>query len=337
MSFLDAKIVPAVFREYDIRGIVGRDLNSDFAELLGLGYAKYLGKKQTVAVGRDCRLTSDEYADALIRGLRLGGLDVFSIGVCPTPVTSFSLFHYDLGGAIMITGSHNSRDYNGFKISVGRDTLHGEQIQEIRRQMEAALKEGAPTGQGDLTEKEIIPFYIDYLLKIARPLKKKKIVVDSGNGTAGSVAPELFKLLGADVVSLFGVLDGTFPNHHPDPTISSNLKHLVSEVKKEHADFGVAFDGDADRIVIVDENGRIFFGDELMVLLARDVLAENKGATIISDVKCSHRLYNDITARGGRAIMWKAGHSLIKSKMKEEKALLAGEMSAQYLHTRNSH
>jgi phosphomannomutase/phosphoglucomutase len=158
-------------------------------------------------------------------------------------------------------------------------------------------------------------------------LKKKKIVLDSGNGTAGNVAPELFKLLGADVVSLFGVLDGNFPNHHPDPTVSGNLKHLIAAVKKERADFGIAFDGDSDRIGVIDENGKILYGDELLVLFSRDILSENKGATIISEVKCSHRLFNDITSRGGRGIMWKAGHSVIKSKMKEEGALLAGEMS----------
>jgi phosphomannomutase/phosphoglucomutase len=335
------KINKSIFREYDVRGIAGRDLDAGFAELLGLGYARSIqGRKPvngrahlTVAVGRDCRLTSDDYADGLIRGLRAGGLDVIRIGVCATPLTYFSLFHLDLDGAIMITGSHNPADYNGFKICVGRDTIHGHQIQELRAIMEKIVEDSAAkssvTGprEGALSEYAIIPPYIDHLVKNARSLKKKKIVLDSGNGTACTVAPELFKRLGAEVIELFCDMDGRFPNHHPDPTVPENLADLVKTVKKEKADFGVAFDGDSDRIGLVDETGRIIYGDELMVLFSRDILKEIKGATIISEVKSSHRLYNDIAAHGGRPIMWKTGHSLIKSKMKEEKASLAGEMS----------
>lgn len=337
MGVLDVKIKPSIFREYDVRGIAGRDLDANFAELLGMGYARFVAGRRpvagrshlTIGVGRDCRLTSDDYADGLIRGLRRGGLDVIRIGVCPTPLTYFSLFNLDLDGAIMITGSHNPADYNGFKICVGRDTIHGHQIQELRAIMEKILAEKAPNAsrEGTLTDKPIIPAYIDHLVKNARGLKKKKIVLDSGNGTAATVAPELFNKLGANVVSLFGELDGRFPNHHPDPTVPANLKALVDTVKKEKADFGIAFDGDSDRIGLVDETGRIIYGDELMVLFSRDILSEIKGATIISEVKSSHRLYNDIASHGGRPIMWKTGHSLIKSKMKEEKAALAGEMS----------
>lgn len=331
------KIPKSIFREYDVRGIAGRDLTADFAELLGLGYARSIqGRKPvagrtnlTVSVGRDCRLTSDAYADGLIRGLRAGGLDVIRIGVCPTPLTYFSLFHLDLDGGIMITGSHNPADYNGFKICVGRDTIHGHQIQELRAVMERVLSEGSFKGprEGSLSDYEIIAPYTDWVTKNARPLKKKKIVLDAGNGTASTVAPELFRRLGADIVELFCELDGRFPNHHPDPTVPENLAQLVAAVKKEKADFGLAFDGDSDRIGLVDDTGRILYGDELMVLFSRDILKEKKGATIISEVKSSHRLYNDIAAHGGRPIMWKTGHSLIKSKMKEEKAALAGEMS----------
>jgi phosphomannomutase/phosphoglucomutase len=335
------KIPKSIFREYDVRGIAGRDLTADFAELLGMGYANFLRGRTpvkgrahlTVGVGRDCRLTSDDYADGLIRGLRAAGLDVIRIGVCPTPLTYFSLFHYDLDGAIMITGSHNPADYNGFKICVGRDTIHGHQIQELRAVMEKIREEIIAKGsfkgprEGALSDAEIIPPYIEYVSKHARPLKRKKIVLDAGNGTASTVAPELFKKLGADIVELYCKLDGRFPNHHPDPTVPANLADLVAAVKKEKADFGLAFDGDSDRIGLVDETGRIIFGDELMVLFSRDILKEKKGATIISEVKSSHRLYNDIAAHGGRPIMWKTGHSLIKSKMKEEKAALAGEMS----------
>ena len=327
----------STFREYDIRGIAGKDLNADFSELLGLAYAAYVHGRQpvagrahlTVGVGRDCRLTSDDYAAGLVRGLRAGGLDVIRIGVCPTPLTYFSLFHLDLDGAIMITGSHNPADYNGFKVCVGRDTIHGQQIQELLAIMEKRVADGDLRGprEGTVSDSEIIAPYIDYVTRHARSLKKKKIVLDAGNGTASTVAPALFKRLGAEVVELYCSLDGRFPNHHPDPTVPENLKALVETVRRERADFGLAFDGDSDRIGLVDETGRIIFGDELMVLFSRDILREKKGATIISEVKSSHRLYNDIAAHGGRAIMWKTGHSLIKSKMKEEKAALAGEMS----------
>lgn len=327
------KINPSIFREYDIRGIAERDLSAEFAEQLGLAYASYIqGRKPvagrsnlTVAVGRDCRLTGESYAEALIKGMRAGGLDVIRLGVCPTPLTYFSVFHLDLDGAIMVTGSHNPADYNGFKTCVGRDTIHGHQIQELRAIME---KGPEPRGkEGKISDFAVIPAYIDHLVKNARGLKKKKIVIDSGNGTASTVAPELFERLGADVIPLFCELDGRFPNHHPDPTVVANLKDLIAAVKREKADFGVAFDGDSDRIGLVDENGRVLFGDEIMVLFSRDVLRALPGSTIISEVKSSHRLYNDIAARGGKPIMWKTGHSLIKSKMKETKAALAGEMS----------
>lgn len=327
------KFNPSIFREYDIRGIAGRDLSAEFAEALGLAYAQYIGNRTpvagrsrlTVAVGRDCRLTSDAYAEALIQGMRRGGLDVVRLGVCPTPLTYFAIFHQDLDGGVMVTGSHNPADYNGFKICVGRDTLHGHQIQELR----ALIEKGPPTAkqQGSVTDFAVIPPYIDHLVKSAKPLRKMKIVLDAGNGTASTVAPELFRRLGADVTPLFCELDGRFPNHHPDPTVHANLKDLIATVKREKADFGIAFDGDSDRIGLVDENGRPVFGDELMVILARDVLRESPGATVISEVKSSHRLYNDIAAKGGKPIMWKTGHSLIKSKMKETKAALAGEMS----------
>jgi len=331
MSF---KVNPSIFREYDIRGIAGKDLSPEFAEQLGLTYSQYIGSRKpvagrknlTVSVGWDCRLSSDSYSEALVRGLRKGGLDVIRLGVCPTPLTYFSIFHLDLDGGIMVTGSHNPGDYNGFKTCVGRDTIHGHQIQEFRALMEKA-SQSQGMREGHVSDFAVIPAYSDYLVKNARKLKPKKIVIDAGNGTASNVAPELFKRLGADVIPLFCELDGRFPNHHPDPTVPANLKVLVETIRKEKADFGIAFDGDSDRIGLVDETGRIIFGDELMVIFARDILREIPGATIISEVKSSHRLYNDIAAKGGKPIMWKTGHSLIKSKMKETKAALAGEMS----------
>lgn len=329
----NVKINPSIFREYDVRGIAGKDLSPEFAELLGMAYAQYISgrkpvagrKNLTVSVGRDCRLTGESYSEALITGIRKGGVDVVRLGVCATPLTYFSIFHNDYDGGIMVTGSHNPADYNGFKICVGRDTIHGHQIQELR----ALMEKGPYTSsrEGTLSDWAVIPAYIDYLVSKARPLTRKKIVLDAGNGTAATIAPELFKRLGADVVELFCELDGRFPNHHPDPTVPANLKQLIETVKREKADFGIAFDGDSDRIGLVDEKGRIIYGDEMMVIFSRDVLKDKPGATIISEVKSSNRLYNDIAAKGGKPIMWKTGHSLIKSKMKETKAALAGEMS----------
>ncbi|NDD91607.1 phosphomannomutase/phosphoglucomutase [bacterium] len=323
---------PSIFREYDIRGIAGRDLSAALAERIGYAYCVFISRRSkkplnemTISVGRDCRLTSDEYAEALIRSLRDCGVRVVNLGVCPTPLTYFSVFHLNLDGGIMVTGSHNPGDYNGFKICVGKDTLHGHDIQELRKIIESS--ERPAPGQGSLEKFEVIPAYTDYLIKHCKKLRPLKLVLDAGNGTAGSVAPTLFSRLGANVIPLFCELDGRFPNHHPDPTVPSNLKDLVAAVRKHRADFGVAFDGDSDRIGLVDETGRIIFGDELMVLLSRDVLREIPGATIISEVKSSHRLYADIAKNGGKPLMWKTGHSLIKSKMKETGAALAGEMS----------
>jgi len=328
------EINPAIFREYDIRGIAGRDLSADFARILGRAYGHYLqeetGKTSLrVAVGRDCRLTSGEYASYLIDGIRDMGIDVISIGVCPSPLTYYGIIHYETDGGIMVTGSHNPPDYNGFKICIGRDTIHGDQIQHLKKLVfnDSILNMKKDEPRGTLVEKEIIPYYIEYLVDHFKGLKNKKIVLDAGNGTAATVAPPLFDRLGAEVIPLFCELDGRFPNHHPDPTVLKNLEDLIAKVKETGADFGVAFDGDSDRIGLIDEKGRPFFGDELMVILARAVLKQNPGATIISEVKSSNRLYEDINKRGGNGIMWKTGHSLIKSKMKETGAALAGEMS----------
>ncbi len=321
---------PTIFREYDIRGIAGSDLSADFARKLGQTYAEWaIGKtgreNLTISVGRDCRLTSDEYANALISGLRTSGMNVLDLGVCPTPLTYFSVHHYHTDGAIMITGSHNPAEYNGFKIGLGKDTLHGEQIQELK----AVMLKGAfgRRPEGTLRTVSIIPEYLTYVSEQIKPSRKLRVVLDAGNGTASNVAPELFKLLGAEVIPLYCELDGRFPNHHPDPTVPANLKALIAAVREHKADFGVGYDGDSDRIGAVDEKGRIIYGDELMVIFSREVLKTHPGATIISEVKSSQRLYQDISRHGGNGIMWKTGHSLIKSKMKETKAALAGEMS----------
>lgn len=324
-------INPSIFREYDIRGIAGTDLSAEFAYRLGKTYAEWAhqklgqGSKLKISVGRDCRLTGDEYSQKLIQGLNDSGIDVLNLGVCPTPLTYFSVFHYQTDGAIMVTGSHNPANYNGFKIGIEKSTLHGEQIQELKNIF--INNKFTKSGQGITTHAEIIEPYIEYVTKNIKPKRKLKVVLDSGNGTASTVAPKLFSSLGAEVIPLYCELDGRFPNHHPDPTVPKNLVALIDAVKKHQADFGVGYDGDSDRIGAVDQNGRIIYGDELMVIFSRNVLKNYPGATIISEVKSSNRLYQDISKHGGNPIMWKTGHSLIKSKMKETKALLAGEMS----------
>jgi len=318
---------PAIFREYDIRGVAERDFDDAFARTLGQAYgtmAREAGKR-VVAVGRDCRLTSPSYASALADGLVSTGLEVVDIGTCPTPLMYFSLFHFDLDGGIQVTGSHNPPDFNGFKICLDKSTIYGEQIQELR---ERIARGGFAAGRGRRTAREIIAPYQDHVAgQFGRLPRNLTVIVDAGNSTAGPVAPPLFERLGCTVTRLFCDMDGRFPNHHPDPTVVENMQHLIEAMRTHQADVGIAFDGDADRIGVVDRSGRIIWGDEMLVLFARDVLARHPGAVIVSEVKCSQRLYDDIAARGGRGIMWKAGHSLLKAKMKETGALLGGEMS----------
>jgi phosphomannomutase/phosphoglucomutase len=324
------RVNPAIFREYDIRGRAEVDFDADFARALGRAYAAYLAESgqsapTRVGVGRDCRLTSESYAGALRAGLRSAGVEVVDLGLCPTPVVYFALFELDLAGAIQVTGSHNPAADNGFKICVGRSTIHGAEIQRLR----ALLADGrAPTGSGGESAVDILSRYRRELgarfTPLARPLRA---VVDAGNGTAGPVAPAVLRALGAEIDELYCTPDGRFPNHHPDPTVEENLQDLAARVRACGAEVGLAFDGDADRLGVVDRAGRVVWGDELLILFARDLLAARPGATIVSEVKCSQRLYDDVAARGGRAVMWKAGHSPIKAKMRETGALLAGEMS----------
>ena len=319
---------PTIFREYDIRGLAEKDFDAGFAGLLGKVHGTIVSDKggKRVAVGRDCRFTSDRYAEAVIEGLLSAGLQVYDIGVCPTPLLYFALFHLDLDGGVQITASHNPSEYNGFKVCVGKETIYGLQIQELRISME----------KGDFRERTggrrenyaIIPPYEEHLLRDVPALSRRlKVVVDAGSGVAGPVAPPIFRQLGCTVRELACVPDGAFPIHHPDPTVPKNLADLIREVRKEKADVGIAYDGDGDRIGIVDEQGNILWGDELLILFARDVLKRHPGAVVISEVKCSQRLFDDISLHGGVPIMWKAGHSLLKAKMKETHALLAGEMS----------
>ncbi len=324
---------PSIFREYDIRGAAERDFDAAFARALGRGYAAYLSARgvngaRRIGVGHDCRLTSDAYADALRRGLLESGLDVIDLGLCPTPVVYFALFELGLDGAIQITGSHNPAGDNGFKVCVGRSTIHGAEIQALRRVIESGA---APSGRGHEESVDIIARYRAELTRRIPPLARPiRAVVDAGNATAGPVAPPIFRALGCAVDELYCEIDGRFPHHHPDPTVEANLSDLVATVTARVAEIGLAFDGDADRLGVVDRHGRVVWGDELLVVFARDVLRTHPGATIVSEVKCSQRLYDDVAAHGGRAIMWRAGHSPIKAKMQETGAALAGEMSGHF-------
>ncbi len=320
------EINPQIYREYDIRGIVNRDLTPEIVRRIGQGFGTYMARlgKKSLIVGRDGRLSSKEFSEALIDGLLSTGCDVVNIGLCPTPVYYFSLFHLNRDGGMMITGSHNPPEFNGFKVSVGKSTIFGKAIQELGQ----LIKKGDfEKGRGNLTEQEIIPFYQNYIKKDIHLQKRLRIVIDAGNGTAGLVAGPLLRDLGCEVEELYCDIDGRFPNHFPDPTIPAYLKDLIERVKKNQAEVGIGYDGDGDRIGVVDDQGKIIWGDQLMILFSREILKEHPGATFIAEVKCSQNLFQDIERHGGKAIMWRTGHSLIKEKMKETKALLGGEMS----------
>jgi phosphomannomutase/phosphoglucomutase len=319
---------PQIFREYDIRGLVDKDLTEEVVEKLGRGLGTVVRRDggSWIVVGRDCRESSTRFREALCSGITSTGLNVIDIGVVPTPATYFAAHTLPVDGLAMITGSHNPPEYNGFKIGSGKSTFHGHEIQELRKLIETADFERGPTGR--VTRFDIVTPYIAFIRQTVTVGRKgMRIVVDAGNGTGGVVAVPLFRAMGFDVVPLFCEMDANFPNHHPDPTVAKNLEDLIRTVKKEKAEIGIAYDGDADRLGAIDDAGNILWGDQLMILFARGVLKEVPGATIVGEVKCSFTLYDDIQAKGGRPIMWKTGHSLIKSKMKEEHAELAGEMS----------
>ncbi|MBI4698460.1 MAG: phosphomannomutase/phosphoglucomutase [Nitrospirae bacterium] len=322
-------ISPGIFRQYDIRGIWGKDLTGETAELIGRGFASYLyenleKEKICLSVGWDARLHSTLICDSLIKGLNRSGADVIKLGMCPTPLQYFSLYNLPVDGGIMITGSHNPPEFNGFKLSAGRETLFGDKIQDIRKIIDA---EDFRNGHGKTEDHPIISEYIDFIRGKFQDLSGLRVVVDAGNGTGGIVAPQLMRMLGAEVIELYCEPDGLFPNHHPDPVLEENVKGLIAKVKETKAHLGIGFDGDADRIGVVAEDGEIIWGDRLMIIFSRDILKKHHGAKIIGEVKCSQTLYDDISLHGGVPIMWKTGHSLIKEKLKKEKALLAGEMS----------
>ncbi len=319
---------PQVFREYDIRGIVQEDFDDQFVIDLGRAYATILieAGKHKITLGRDCRLSSDMLRERLLEGLLPAGIEVTDIGIVPTPLLYFSMLHWQMDGGAMITGSHNAAEYNGFKLGVGATTIFGEDIQRVRRIIEAQTFK--TTGaKGSLNFRTVLPDYTDFIKHNIKLTPGLKVAVDGGNGCGGAIAAPLMREMGLETVELYVEMDGRFPHHHPDPTIEANMRDLQAAVKQSGARVGIAYDGDADRIGAVDENQRIVWGDELMVVFSRAILMEHPGAAIIGDVKCSRRLYDDIARHGGRPIMWKTGHSLIKSKLKQENAALAGEMS----------
>jgi len=320
--------IPAhIFREYDIRGLVGKDLTDSTVELLGKGTGTYLARKgiKKITLGRDVRLSSKPYRDAIIRGLVHTGLTVLDVGVVTTPMLYFSLFREGVQGGVMITGSHNPPDYNGFKVAEGKATIYGEKIQEVRKIIESGE---FSSGKGSVEEISVIEEYCAAVKKGIRMGKRTiTAVVDAGNGTTGPTSPGILRELGCEVSCLYCEPDGRFPNHHPDPTLPECGEVLRRETLRKKADVGIGFDGDGDRIGVVDEKGAIIWVDTLLILYARDLLKRNPGSKVIFDVKCSHLCMLEIEKAGGVPIMWKTGHSLIKKKMKEEEALLAGEMS----------
>ena len=317
---------PEIFREYDIRGIAGKDMTEADVELIGKAVGTFLKKHgfTKLTVGRDCRLTSELYSQKIIEGLLSTGCDVVNIGICPTPVFYFSIQHLAKEGGVMVTASHNPGEYNGFKICMQLDSVHGADIQKIRGIIDAKT---FAQGQGVLSAADVIKPYHEFVannITISAPIK---VGVDAGNGTAGVVAVPILKKLNCEVHDIYCEMDGTFPNHEADPTVEKNMLDLIALVKEQRLDLGIGYDGDGDRIGVVDDTGKIVYGDQLIIIFAREILARKPGATIISEVKCSKTMYDDIEKHGGRGIMYKTGHSLIKKKMKEEKAELAGEMS----------
>ena len=332
-----AQINPEIFREYDIRGVVGRDFDKEFAFLLGQAFVIYMRERgasenPVVTLGQDARLSSPGIALALSEGLASNGAKVINLGLVTTPISYFSMFEYPKAeGGIMVTGSHNPPEYNGFKISFGKSTIFGEEIQALGQQVlrlnSTSIGPGS-RGGGSIESFDIFPKYIERYKKEFAGMPKVKVVLDCGNGAAGSIARRLYEeAAGLKPVILFEKPDGTFPNHHPDPTVEKNLADLKRAVIEHGAAVGIGFDGDADRIGVVDHTGKMIMGDEFMVIINRSILKEHPGATLIGDVKCSDRMYADIAKHGGKPVMWKTGHSLVKTKIKEEKSPFGGELS----------
>ena len=317
---------PEIFKAYDIRGIVDRTLTVEAVEAIGqaIGSEAQARGKRVVCIGRDGRLSGPALAQALARGLQKSGVDVIDIGRVTTPILYFATHHLGTGSGVMVTGSHNPPDYNGLKMMLASETLSGDDIQKLRRRLETGdLKRGA----GSIRSENVGNAYLERVTGDIKLKRKLRIAVDCGNGIPGAFAPALYRKLGCEVEELFCEVDGTFPNHHPDPSQPENLKDLIAALKKGNAEIGLAFDGDGDRLGVVTKAGKVIFPDRQLMLFAADVLKRNPGAEILFDVKCTRNLAPWIRKHGGKPTMWKTGHSLIKAKMKETGALLAGEMS----------
>lgn len=320
---------PIIFREYDIRGVFNEQFDLDFAYQLGQAFCSYVfnktnNKNMRLSLGFDARHSSPQIIESLAQGMKESGAHVQILGLVTTPVCYFSTFQLDLDGAIMVTGSHNPPEYNGFKISLGKTTIFGEEIQQL---LKIINDKNYISGHGTVSQYDIFPEYIERYKKEFGQLSPVKVILDCGNGAAGSIVRKLFNAAGYDPEILFEQPDGAFPNHHPDPTVEKNLKALQKRVLETGAVCGIGFDGDADRIGVVDHTGKMIYGDELMTIFTRDILQKNPESKIVGDVKCSDRMYHDIAKNNGIPVMWKTGHSLIKEKIKTDKAPFGGEMS----------
>ena len=315
-----------IFRAYDIRGVVGRTLTPEIVREIGRALGSFARERNaaTFAIGRDGRLSGPELAGALAEGLNAAGADVVDIGMAPTPVAYFAAHHLGCGSCVAVTGSHNPPDYNGLKIVVGGNTLYGDEIQDLRKRIDAGK---FASGNGKRSEANVLDAYVKRIASDVKLARKMHIAVDCGNGVAGMLAPKLYRALGCEVEELYCEVDGRFPNHHPDPSVPKNLEELIATVKNSSCEIGIAFDGDGDRLGLVTKDGEILFADRQLMLLAKDVLSRNPGAQIIYDVKSTRLLAPWIERHGGKPLIWKTGHSLIKAKLKETGALLAGEMS----------
>ncbi len=321
---------PSIFRAYDVRGVVGKTLDAEVARALGQSIGTLMNERglREIVVGRDGRLSGPMLAKALAEGLREAGIDVIDVGAVPTPVVYYATYRYNTGCGVAVTGSHNPPDYNGFKIVVGGETLSEAAIQDLYQRIASGALDGG--GQGGLREVDVAPDYMEKIVSDVLAERRLKVVVDCGNGIPGAIAPQVLEGVGCEVIPLYCDVDGNFPNHHPDPSDPANLEDLILAVRQTGADLGLAFDGDGDRLGVVSRGGEIIYADRLLMLFARDVLSRQPGATVIYDVKCTSHLKGQILDAGGSPLMWRTGHSLIKAKMRETGAELAGEMSGHF-------
>jgi len=317
---------PEIFKAYDIRGIVGQSLTPGIVEQIGraIGAEALAAGDEAVVVGRDGRLSGPAIASALMDGICATGCHAVDIGMVPTPLTYFATHALKIGSAVSVTGSHNPPDYNGLKVMIGTHTLAADRIQDLRQRIE---DQDFAVGVGERRAQDVVREYVDRVVGDIRMKRPLRVVTDCGNGVAGMAAPQLMRDIGCDVIELFSEVDGTFPNHHPDPSVADNLAPLIEAVHHEKADLGLAFDGDGDRLGVVTDTGQVIWPDRQMILFARDILSRNPGARIIYDVKCTRLLPEAIEQAGGEALMWKTGHSFIKAKLRETRGAFGGEMS----------